>query len=115
MAKELLTTNLEGALTEINTGHHTEATDVWAYGMLVYVRTISILYVLSYQCGLQELLTGDVPYPDLWNGLQVPMAIINSQTPGARCHSAAEAEEASFGLSARHSGGRSLTNVRQWI
>jgi len=63
MAIELLTLNPDGE-PDTEPLRHTKATDVWAYGMLVY-----------------ELLTGDVPFANLKNDFLVAMEIINGQKP----------------------------------
>jgi len=62
MAIELLASSLDDDPSK--PVHHTKATDVWAYGMVVY-----------------ELLTGAAPYAHLKNDLRVAMAIANGQIP----------------------------------
>lgn len=44
MAKELLMVDWD----DVNYGKHTKATDVWAFGMVVYVRLIKSSFALKF-------------------------------------------------------------------
>ncbi len=49
---------------------HNEKTDVWAFGMTIYVRLSASFYTSVTQSLLQELLTGDIPYAKIRSDLK---------------------------------------------
>jgi serine/threonine protein kinase len=62
--------------------YHTKATDVWAFGMVVYVRIR--ISCFEYSCLLivsQEALSGDIPFKDSRNDAQVMMSIVSGTLP----------------------------------
>ena len=60
---------------------HTKQSDIWAYGMILYVSKRSYSVIMCLLTENQEILTGKVPYNKLTNDLQVVMAIISGRLP----------------------------------
>lgn len=66
-------------------GKHTKQTDVWAYGMVIYVsanmNVKEIRASLRLCNDLQELLTSNIPFFELHFDVQVALAIVGGQRP----------------------------------
>jgi serine/threonine protein kinase len=61
---------------------HTKATDVWAFGMVVYVRIITFCYEwLSLLTVSQEALSGKIPFENCRSEVQVMMSIMSRKLP----------------------------------
>jgi serine/threonine protein kinase len=80
MAAELLDWKLHDSQPEHQ--FHTKATDVWAFGMVLYVRALlspsSNMYSFHY---IQELIARNVPFFNLTHEPVVMMAIIHGERP----------------------------------
>ncbi len=65
--------------------HHTEKSDMWAFGMTVLVRlrcnSSKTFFLLSLFFLLQELLTRQIPYAHITNDVQVILAILGGTLP----------------------------------
>ena len=59
---------------------HTKSSDVWAFGMVLYVCTRSIS-IEGFVNVIQEALSGEAPYHTMQNEAQVVISIINDKLP----------------------------------
>jgi serine/threonine protein kinase len=83
MAIEFFTPSNRSASSSFQPLIANKKTDVWAFGMTVYVSILMILFSLTMMSIMQEIITGKRPFEHLSNDVFVMMAIANGELPPA--------------------------------